>query len=120
MSKVIELKRDYIYLHNGVPFGVLRVECSDCKLTYKVNNKDSSIYVKDGNEDQFIYPNANSYLKTVVQSYKDQMIRILIVNANGKIVSNVLDSFKKEDISKRRFLMECKKDAYTILVNKKL
>lgn len=122
LKKHIEssIKQDYLYLHAGIPFGVLRVECSDCKLIYKVNNQDSTIDVKDGNQDRFIYPNANSYVKTVIQSNKDQMIRLLIVNPNGKIVSNVLDSFSREEKSKKKFMIKWRKDPHTILVTKKL
>jgi len=109
--------KDYIYKRNGKPFGILRVECADCKLIYTVNHKNFTVNIKDGNEDRFIFPRPSSYVKTVLYSNENQMIRILAINPNGKIVSNVLDSFKKDENKTAAYLMECVKHKNTVVVN---
>ena len=109
--------KDYVYQRNGKPFGIIRVECADCKLTYTVNHKNFTVNIKDGNEDRFIFPRPSSYVKAVLHSHENQMIRILAINPNGKIVSNVLDSFKRDEQKTAAFLMECIKHKNTVVVN---
>ena len=98
--------KDYLYLRNGKAFGILRVECKDCQMIYTVNTKKFVVDIKEGNEDRFIYPKQNSYLKTVLKSHDNQMIRVLAINPNGKVISNVLDTFHKNQESKNEFAMK--------------
>jgi hypothetical protein len=98
--------KDYLYLRDGRAFGILRVECKDCQVIYTVNKKKFVIDIKEGNEDRFIYPKQNSYLKTVLKSHDNQMIRVLAINPNGKVISNVLDTFSKGQESKNQFAMK--------------
>ncbi|SEB09440.1 hypothetical protein [Pedobacter hartonius] len=111
------VNQSYIYTHAGKAFGILRVECSDCQLSYTVNNKNFTVDIKDGNEDRFIYPEPSSYVKTILKSKSNQMIRILAINPNGNVVSNVLDSFKTDEERRSQYLMQCIKIKSTIMVN---
>lgn len=104
-------------MRGGKPFGILRVECNDCQMIYTVNNERFTVDIKEGNEDRFIYPKQKSFLKTELRSHDNQMIRILAINPNGKIVSNVLDTFLRDQQSKNRFPMEYKRLKSTIVVD---
>jgi hypothetical protein len=109
--------KDYLYLRNGKPFGILRVECNDCQLIYTVNRIDSVVDIKEGNEDRFIYPKPDSYVKTHLKSHDNQMIRVLAINPNGKIVSNVLDTFRRDQQSKNTYSMKYLKLKSTVVVD---
>lgn len=98
----------YLHLHRGKAIGILRVECKDCKFTYTINNKDSIINVLNGNEDRFLYPKRKSYIDTHLQSNENQMIRILIIDPNGNIVSNILDTFKRGQTTNNKYLITYK------------
>lgn len=111
------IKKNYVYLLGGKPVGILRVECSDCQLVYTVNHEEFTMDVKDGNEDRFIYPKPNTYVKTLLKSHTDQMIRVLAINPNGKIVSNVLDTFSREQQAKNKYLMQCLEFKNTVHVD---
>lgn len=116
--KTIKVKTP-IYAHKGVPFGILRIECSDCKFNYTVGKKQLSIDVKEGNQDRFIYPQRASVVRTEIISHEKQMIRILAINPNGDIISNELDSFAKGEIKNKDYPMTWKKKN-TTLVNQVL
>lgn len=107
----------YLYLRNGKPFGILRVECSDCQMTYIVNSERFTIDIKEGNEDRFIYPKQNSFLRTELRSNRNQMIRVLAINPNGKMVSNVLDSFVRDQRINNRYPMRYNRFKNTIVVD---
>ena len=107
----------YLYLRNGRPFGILRMECSDCQMTYIVNSERFTIDIKEGNEDRFIYPKQNSFLRTELRSNGNQMIRVLAINPNGKMVSNVLDSFVIDQHSKNKYPMRYNRFKNTIVVD---
>lgn len=111
------IEKTYLHLTHGIPSGILRVECRDCALNYTVNGKDFSITVKNGNEDRFIYPASNTYIKTQLRSNADQLIRVVVIDPNGNIISNVLDSFKKDSSDKNEYLMKYRKTAATIVIN---
>lgn len=113
--KVIE--KTYLHLINGIPAGILRVECRDCQLTYTVNGKNFSIQVKNGNEDRFIYPASGTCVETQLRSNADQPVRVVAIDPNGNIVSNLLDTFKKGASAKNEYLMKYKKTAGTIVIN---
>jgi hypothetical protein len=109
--------KDYLYLRDGKPFGILRVECNDCQMIYTVNKKEFVVDIKEGNEDRFIYPKPNSYIKTHLKSHDNQMIRVLAINPNGKIVSNVLDTFVRDQQSKNEYSMKYIKLKTTVVVD---
>ncbi|MET1054697.1 MAG: hypothetical protein ABWY16_05255 [Pedobacter sp.] len=73
--------------------------------------------IKEGNEDRFIYPKPNSSVKTVLRSNANQMIRILAINPNGKVVSNVLDTFLSEQHSSNTYSMKYSRFKNTIVVD---
>jgi len=108
---------DYLYLRNGKPFGILRVECRDCQLTYIMNNKKFKVNISEGNEDRFIYPKPNSSVHTILKSHDNQMIRILAINPNGKVVSNVLDTFLRDQQSINKYSMKYFRGKTTIVVD---
>lgn len=116
-SKPRLTNESYLYLRNGKPFGILRVECNDCQMTYTVNQQSFTIDIRQGNEDRFIYPKKNSYVKTLLKSHDNQMIRVLAINPNGKIVSNVLDTFQRDQQSANKYLMEYKRLKNTVVVD---
>jgi len=116
-QKQVLLKPSYIYTRNGKAFGIVRVECSDCQLVYTVNHENFTVDIKDGNEDRFIYPKPSSYVKTILKSKSNQMIRMLAINPNGEVVSNVLDSFKTDEERRGQYLMRCIKVKNTVIVN---
>jgi hypothetical protein len=110
--------QNYLHLRNGKPLGILRIECADCSLLYSIDNIDSSIYIKNGNQDRFIFPKNNSYLHTKIVSNKEQMIRVLVINPNGEVISNVLDSFNNMEHCNQKFLISYHgKNKNTIVVN---
>lgn len=110
--------KEYLHLVNGKPAGILRLECKDCALIYTINQKQDSIDVIDGNEDRFIYPKKNTYVKTMLRSRANQIIRVIAFNPNGQIVSNKLDSFNKGDSVKSEYLMKYIKTPQTIIIDR--
>lgn len=110
--------KQYLHLVNGKPAGILRLECKDCALTYTINQKEYNIDVRDGNEDRFIYPKKNTYVKTILRSRANQMIRVIAFNPNGQIVANKLDSFKIGDSVKTEYLMKYIKTPKTIVIDR--
>jgi hypothetical protein len=110
-------EQNYLYLRGGKPFGILRVECNDCQLIYTVNYNKYILEIKNGNEDRFIYPKPNTFVTTTLKSNDNQMIRVLAINPNGKIVSNVLDSFKRDEVSKNKYLMQYIKLKNTVIID---
>ena len=109
--------RDYLYLRNGKPFGILRIECNDCQMIYTVNHKKFTVDIREGNEDRFIYPKNNSSLNTLIKSNDNQMIRVLAINANGKVVSNVLDTFIRDQQKSVTYNMKYVHNKNTFLVD---
>jgi hypothetical protein len=116
-SKARLADKSYLYVRDGTPFGILRVECNDCQLIYIVNHKKYILDIKNGNEDRFIYPKPNTCVMTILKSHQDQMIRILAINPNGKMVSNVLDTFSKDEERKNRYLMQWIRLNHTVVVD---
>lgn len=109
--------RDYLYLRNGKPFGILRIECNDCQMIYTVNRKRFTVNVREGNEDRFIYPKINTSVNTLIKSNENQMIRVLAINANGKVVSNVLDTFIRDQEKLITYNMKYVRNKNTYIVD---
>jgi hypothetical protein len=110
--------KQYLHQVNGKPVAILRLECKNCQLIYTVNRKKEIMDVSDGNEDRFIFPKKNTYVKTILHANENQMIRVIAFNPNGKIISNKLDSFKKGDSVSNEYLMTYTKSPKTIIINR--
>lgn len=88
--------------------GVLRVECSDCKINYVVENKTFNTSIKDGSNDIPFFYVAAFNLKTKLVSNVAQNIRLMILDSNGSIVSNELISCKKGEVVENTFAVGSK------------
>ncbi|WP_214226813.1 hypothetical protein [Pedobacter sp. B4-66] len=82
--------------------GLLRVECANCEVNYRINNKDFSVSVNESNDIPFYYT-GDFNLKTEVVSKEEQNIRILVIDSFGRVVSNELSSKLKGEVSKKEF-----------------
>lgn len=123
-AKEKDIKHDielhYLHVHKRKPIGILRLECKDCIITYHINNKDSVIKVKNGNQDRFLYPKSKDIIKTELYSCVDQMIRVLLIDPNGNIIYNELNHFKKGELSQNKYLMQYTKKSNTIIVKQQI
>lgn len=90
--------------------GVLRVECSDCELTYKINRKEVSEKIKEGNRDISFSYSIGSILNTQIISKTDQSIRLLILDSDGMVISNELVACTQGEIKRSRFYLESKQN----------
>jgi len=108
--------KEYLHLNNDKPAGILRVECEDCILKFKIGNQAHTLEVRNGNREKFIYPSADSYLNTILTSHQDQMIRIIVFDPNGNIISNTLDHFKKKESLSRNYHLKYVKKSNSVLI----
>ncbi|SMC95851.1 hypothetical protein [Pedobacter africanus] len=83
--------------------GILRVECSDCQISYSVQNKDYNVNVKDGSEDIAFFYASDFNLKTQVKSLEAQGIRLMVIDSYGRVVSNELNSCAKGEVREGSF-----------------
>lgn len=83
--------------------GILRVECSDCQISYSVQNKDYNVNVKDGSEDIPFFYATDFNLKTQVKSLEAQGIRLMVIDSYGRVVSNELSSLGKGEVREGSF-----------------
>lgn len=71
--------------------GIIRIECSDCSLTYTVLKDNYAINVANSEDIKFSYV-SNFELKTSVNSKTKQNIRLAVFDSRGRIVSNELST----------------------------
>lgn len=83
--------------------GILRVECSDCQISYSVQNKDYNVNVKDGSEDIAFFYASDFNLKTQLKSLEAQGIRLMVIDSYGRVVSNELNSCAKGEVREGSF-----------------
>ena len=88
--------------------GVLRVECSDCKINYVVENKTFNTAIKDGSNDIAFFYTAAFNLKTKLTSNVVQNIRVVVLDSYGRVVSNELISCKKGEVVDNTFAISSK------------
>lgn len=87
--------------------GVIRVECTDCKLQYTVLDNNYAIDVKNSKDVQFTYV-SDFELKTNINSNADQNIRLAVFDSYGRMVSNELASFKPGEYKADTFKIRIK------------
>lgn len=83
--------------------GILRVECSDCQISYSVQNKDYNVNVKDGSEDIPFFYASDFNLKTQLKSLEAQGIRLMVIDSYGRVISNELSSCAKGEVREGSF-----------------
>ncbi|WP_442590989.1 hypothetical protein ACSBL2_07130 [Pedobacter sp. AW31-3R] len=74
--------------------GIIRIECSDCSLTYTVLKDNYAINVANSEDIKFSYVSSFE-LKTSVNSKTKQNIRLAIFDSRGRIVSNELSTVEE-------------------------
>lgn len=86
--------------------GVLRVECNNCSINYTVAQKVYNADVKDGSEDlRFTYL-SDFKLQTKVASNEDQNIRVMVIDSEGRVVSNELKSWSAGETQSGSFMIK--------------
>ena len=88
--------------------GILRVECSDCQVSYSVQNKDYNVDIKDGSQDIPFFYVTDFNLKTQVKSLEAQGIRLMVIDSYGRVVSNELNSCIKGEVREGSFKINAK------------
>jgi hypothetical protein len=88
--------------------GILRVECSDCQVSYSVQNKDYNVDIKDGSQDIPFFYVTDFNLKTQVKSLEAQGIRLMVIDSYGRVVSNELNSCVKGEVREGSFKINAK------------
>lgn len=88
--------------------GILRVECSDCQISYSVQNKDYNVSIKDGSEDIPFFYVTDFNLKTQLKSLENQGIRLMIIDSYGRVVSNELSSCARGEVREGSFRINAK------------
>jgi len=88
--------------------GILRVECSDCQISYSVQNKDYNVAVKDGSEDIPFFYVSDFNLKTQLKSLQNQGVRLMVIDSYGRVVSNELNSLSKGEVKEGSFSINAK------------
>jgi len=71
--------------------GVIRIECTDCSLSYTVLKNNYAVAIKNSEDIQFNYV-SNFELKTSIDSKNSQNVRLAVFDSYGRIISNELVS----------------------------
>ncbi|PTT02137.1 hypothetical protein DBR11_05370 [Pedobacter sp. HMWF019] len=91
---------------SGVVFnkeGVLRVECNQCVINYTISDQKANAAINSGSKDlSFTYLDG-AQLKTQLLSKEDQTIRMMVIDASGKIISNELKDLNQGQIEENTF-----------------
>jgi hypothetical protein len=91
---------------SGVIFnkeGVLRVECNQCVISYTISDQKFNTVINSGSKDlSFTYLDG-AQLKTQLLSKEDQTIRMMVIDASGKVVSNELKDLNQGQIQEDTF-----------------
>ena len=88
--------------------GILRVECSDCQVSYSVQDKDYNVSIKDGSQDIPFFYITDFNLRTQVKSLEKQGIRLMIIDSYGRVVSNELSSCSPGEVREGSFRINAK------------
>jgi hypothetical protein len=83
--------------------GLLRVECGECEIKYTINKKEFKETIKDGNVDLSFSYQRGYNLQTQIISKKEQSIRLLVLNAQGHVISNELTPCSSGEIRNSSF-----------------
>ncbi|WP_316820126.1 hypothetical protein [Pedobacter gandavensis] len=88
--------------------GLLRVECNKCVINYQVKGKNYKVRVDRGSDDIAFYYVDNFSLFTEVESKEQQKIRVLVMDAFGRVVGNELKDWTEGEIRQQTFLIKIK------------
>lgn len=88
--------------------GILRVECTDCQISYSVQNKDYNVSIKDGSEDIPFFYVSDFNLKTQLKSLENQGIRLMVIDSYGRVVSNELSALLRGEVREGSFRINAK------------
>lgn len=88
--------------------GILRVECTDCQISYSVQNKDYNVSIKDGSEDIPFFYVTDFNLKTQLKSLENQGIRLMVIDSYGRVVSNELSACLRGEVREGSFRINAK------------
>lgn len=88
--------------------GVLRVECANCVVNYKIDFKKYSVKIDKGSNDIAFYYSSNFNLVAEVVSKEEQKIRVLVIDAFGRVVSNQLKNWNEGESSLQTFVINIK------------
>ena len=82
--------------------GIIRVECTDCALTYSVLKDNFAVNVTNTEDVKFTYV-SNFELKTSINSKTKQTIRLAVFDSYGRIISNELAIVNQGDAKVNTF-----------------
>lgn len=88
--------------------GLLRVECNNCEVNYRVNNRDYRVGIDQGSNDMPFYYSGEVNLITEVVSKESQNIRLLVMDSFGRVVANELNEWSAGESRKKTFLINIK------------
>jgi hypothetical protein len=76
--------------------GIIRVECAECTFNYTVLDHTYAIQVKNSQDIPYSYI-SNFELKTAISAVRKQVVRLTILDAYGRIISNELNGINAGD-----------------------
>ena len=82
--------------------GLIRVECTDCSLTYTVLKDNFAVNVANSEDVKFTYLSSFE-LKTSINSKTKQTIRLAVFDSYGRIISNELATVEQGDAKVNTF-----------------
>lgn len=91
---------------SGVVFnkeGVLRVECNQCAINYTIYDQKFNANIDSGSKDLSFSYLDDVQLKTQLLSKEAQKVRIVIIDASGKIISNELKDLNQGQVQENTF-----------------
>jgi hypothetical protein len=91
---------------SGVVFnkeGVLRVECNQCTINYTIYDQKFNANIDSGSKDLSFSYLDDVQLKTQLLSKEDQKVRIVIIDASGRIISNELKDLNQGQVQENTF-----------------
>jgi len=91
---------------SGVVFnkeGVLRIECNQCTINYTIYDQKFNANIDSGSKDLSFSYLDDVQLKTQLLSKEDQKVRIVIIDASGRIISNELKDLNQGQVQENTF-----------------
>lgn len=110
----------YLYLSTGIPIMIVRIECNDCQVEYRVNGKSAIRNIKDGNLEMGIKLHKKNKLRVILKAKADQYIRSVVIDPNGQVIFNKLEKYNKNKIYERQFTSGYKMEKGTMLKNSRI
>lgn len=88
--------------------GLLRVECNKCEINYQVYNKEYKVGIDSGSNDISFFYSGDFDLKTQLVSKENQKIRLVVIDAFGRVISNELNSWAQGEVRAKTFVINIK------------